>query len=311
MAVVVVGYTREDEGEFIGGDGTGHLAALFPGPDDPALAQRFTAAVAADPGPDMSRAVPGPEALGFAAGGDRQSLRLHAQDEALIEAVAAANARTVVAIVAGSAVVVSAWAGRVPAIVQSWYAGMEGGNGLADVLLGTVDAGGRLPFTVPTDESHLPPFERDAGAVTYGPWHGWWLLERDGNAPAYPFGFGLSYTTFESGPFSAALEDDEIVVRGTVRNTGPRHGTDLVQVYGGHRSWDGSHRPARRLLGFARVEIDVGSHADIVVRIPLARLAVRDATRRCGVVESGGYLLDVARHAADRTAQRLTVDVRG
>jgi len=309
VALVVVGYTRADEGEFIGGDGTAHLGALFPGPDDPDLAQRFTTAVAADPGPDMSRAVPGPEALGFAAGGDRRSLRLHTEDETLIEAVAAANPRTVVAIVAGSAVVVSAWASRVPAIVQSWYAGMEGGNGLADVLLGTIDAGGRLPFTVPTDASHLPPFERDAEAVTYGPWHGWWLLERDGNAPAYPFGFGLSYTTFTSGPFVASVEDDAIVVRGTVHNTGPRRGTDIVQVYGGHSSWDGAPRPRRRLLGFARVEIDAGSPADVVVRVPLARLAVRDTTRRSWVVEPGTYGLDVAHHAADPAALRLAVDL--
>jgi len=309
VALVVVGYTREDEGEYIGGDGTAHLAELFPGPDDPDLARQFTAGVAAAPGVDMSTAVPGPEPLGFAPGGDRRSLRLHAEDEALIEAVSAANPRTVVAIVAGSAVVVSSWAHRVPAIVQSWYAGMEGGNGLADVLLGAVGAGGRLPFTVPTDEAHLPPFERDADAVTYGPWHGWWLLEREGNAPAYPFGFGLSYTTFESEGFSATVEADGIVVRGTVRNTGSRRGTDVVQVYGGHRHWDASDRPARRLLGFARIEIDAGARADVVIRVPLARVAVRDPELRRWVVEPGTYLIDVGRHAADRAAPRFSVEV--
>ncbi len=146
VALVVVGYTRQDEGEYIGGDSTAHLAELFPGPDDPGLARRFTADVAADPGPDMSRTVPGPEPLGFAPGGDRVSLRLHPHDEALVAAVAGANPRTVVAIVAGSAVVVSAWDRRVPAIVQSWYAGMEGGNGLADVLLGVARRRGPSPL---------------------------------------------------------------------------------------------------------------------------------------------------------------------
>ena len=311
VAVVVVGYTRQDEGEYIGGDSTTHLAELFPGPDDPDLAQRFTDSVAADPGPDMSRAVPGPEPMGFAPGGDRLSLRLHAEDEALIAAVAAANPRTVVAIVAGSAVVVSAWDRHVPAVVQSWYAGMEGGHGLADVLLGTVDAGGRLPFTVPSDEAHLPPFERDADAVTYGPWHGWWLLERDGHAPAYPFGFGLSYTTFRCEAFAATVDDDGIVVRGTVRNTGPRRGTDVVQVYGGHQGWDAANRPRRRLLGFARVETDAGSGVDVVIAIPWDRLAVRDSERHGWAVEPGVYVLDVARHAADPAALRLTVEVAG
>ncbi len=311
VALVVVGYTRQDEGEYIGGDSTAHLAELFPGPDDPDLAQRFIAAVAADPGPDMSATVPGPEPLGFAPGGDRLSLRLHAHDEALITAVAAANPRTVVAMVAGSAVVVSAWDRQVPAIVQSWYAGMEGGNGLADVVLGAVDAGGRLPFTVPADEAHLPAFERDAEAVTYGPWHGWWLLDRDGHAPAYPFGFGLSYTTFESGEFAAAVEDDGIVVRGTVRNTGARRGTDVVQVYGGHELWGAPRRRGRRLLGFARVELEARSHADVVVRVPWQHLAVRDGEGHRQVVEPGPYLLEVARHAADPGARRLTVEVAG
>lgn len=309
VALIIAGYTREDEGEYIGGDATVHLAELFPGPDNPELAQRFITRTATEPGPELLTAVPDLEPLGFATGGDRRSLRLHVQDEALIEAVASANPRTIVAIVGGSAVIVSAWVHRVPAIVQSWYAGMEGGNGLADVLLGTVDAGGHLPFTVPVDEAHLPPFERDADAVTYDSWHGWWLLEREGTAPAFAFGFGLSYTTFESEAFSAAVEGDELVVRGTVRNTGPRRGTDLVQVYGGHQDWAAAHRPARRLLGFARLEIAARDRIDVVVRVPLARLAVRDGERRRWVVEPGSYVLDIGRHAADPGAKRLTVDL--
>ena len=309
VALLVVGYTREDEGEYIGGDGTAHLAELFPGPDDPALADHFVATVDSDPGPAPPATGPSAEPLGFSPGGDRRSLRLHAHDEALIGAVAVANPRTVVAIVAGSAVIVSAWVHQVPAVVQSWYAGMEGGNGLADVLVGAVDAAGHLPFTVPVDESHLPPFAPDATAVTYDGWHGWWLLERQGHAPAFPFGFGLSYTTFESGAFAATVEGTELVVRGTVRNTGRRRGTDLVQVYGGHRSWTEPGRRTRRLLGFARLEIAAGDDVDAVVRVPLARLAVRDDERRRWVVEPGTYRLDVGRHAADPAAQHLTVDL--
>jgi len=308
-ALIVVGYTREDEGEYTGGEGTANLAELFPGPDDPELAQRFATRIAADPGPEPPAEVEDAESLGFSPGGDRRSLRLHVHDEALISAVAGANPRTVVAVVAGSAVVVSAWADLVPAIVQSWYAGMEGGNGLADVLLGDVDASGRLPFTVPVDESDLPPIEHDADAVTYDSWHGWWHLESRGTAPAFPFGFGLSYTTFASEWFEASIVDGEIVVRGSVRNTGTRRGTDLVQVYGGHRDWKAPHRPARRLLGFARLGIAAGDRAGVSVRVPLRRLAVRDCERRCWVVERGTYLLDVGRHAIDATAERISVEV--
>jgi beta-glucosidase len=311
LVLVVVGYTREDEGEYVGGEGTANLAELFPGPDDPELARRFTARVARDPGPEPPAEAGDAQDLGFSKGGDRRSLRLHPRDEALIGAVAAANPRTVVAVVAGSAVVVSGWADRVPAIVQSWYGGMEAGNGLADVLFGDVDATGRLPFSVPVGESDLPQFEPDSETVTYGAWHGWWHLEREGIEPAFPFGFGLSYTTFGSEPFEAVLDEEvgEIVVRGSVLNTGNRRGTDLVQLYGGHRSWAVGGRPPRRLLGFTRLEMAAGERAEVSIRVPLRRLAVHDGERRCWVVEKGTYLLELARHALDPSAEQMSVEV--
>ena len=317
VAVVVVGYTRADEGEFFGGDATAHLATLFPGPDDPDRAARFAAAVDADPGPEPPPGVVGDDALGFTTGGDRASLRLHPEHEALVTAVAAANARTVVVVVAGSAVVMSAWCDAVPAVVQSWYGGMEAGHGLADVLLGRVDATGRLPFSVPADESHLPPFDRDAHRVVYDRWHGWWLLERDARSAAFPFGFGLSYTSFALGPCWAALEagagpgdGPSIVVRGSLRNTGDRAGTDVVQVYGGPAAPDPG-RPRRRLLGFSRIEVSAGAEAPLQLRIPMSRLATRHADRRAWNVAPGSYLLDVARHAADPGARRVEVTVPG
>ena len=145
VALVVVGYTYADEGEYIGDAGV-DLRSLMPEKDDPALVARFEAET------ETRRPVDTPEHVrarrdegGFARGGDRTSLRLRDDEVALIHAVAAANPRTVVAIVAGSAVVISEWDHEVPAIVQSWYAGMEGGHALADVLLGVVDVGGAAP----------------------------------------------------------------------------------------------------------------------------------------------------------------------
>ena len=177
LAVVVVGYTRLDEGEYIGEFATAHLTDLFPGEDDPVLVGRFAAQISSERGiesPDHveARGTGG----GFAVGGDRSSLHLHAHDVSLIRAVAAANPRTVVAIVAGSAVVISEWDLCVPAVLQSWYSGMEGGNGLADVLTGVVDASGRLPFSVPVAEADLPAFDAGATAFTYDAWHGYWYL---------------------------------------------------------------------------------------------------------------------------------------
>jgi beta-glucosidase len=303
-AVVVVGYTADDEGEYIGEGGTSHLGSLFPGPDDPELADRFSASVAEDPGPEPPEGVGRVGGgVGFAAGGDRSSLRLHEDDEALVTAVAAANPRTVVAVVAGSAVLMGAWIDGVPAVLQTWYAGMEGGAALADLLLGRAEPSGRLPFTVPTDEAHLPPFDRNADAVTYDAWHGWWRLERDGNEPAFPFGFGLGYTTFALGDWSLEREGDDVVLRGSVRNTGERDGSDVVQVYGGRRG------DRRRLVGFARVEVPAGAKAEAEVRVPIDRFATRDTAARRSVVAPGTYEVRVARTAADAGSGPLTLEV--
>ncbi|MCB0972252.1 MAG: glycoside hydrolase family 3 protein, partial [Acidimicrobiales bacterium] len=159
VALVVVGYTKADEGEFIGGSGTEHLRSLMPEADEPDVVAAFEASAIDEIVPADAPADPDSEGLGFSKGGDRASLRLRPDDEALVRAVAAANPRTIVALVAGSAVVVEGWDHEVPALVQSWYAGMEGGRALADVLLGRVPVGGRLPFTVPAAEDHLPPFD--------------------------------------------------------------------------------------------------------------------------------------------------------
>ena len=314
VALVVTGYTFADEGEFMDPNDMGDLLSLFPGPDDEEQAARFAERLA-----HMSEVVP-PDHVrsrisdgGFAMGGDRRSLRLHGDDVALIRAVAAANPRTVVAIVAGGAVLISEWDESVPAIVLGWYGGMEGGNGLADVLFGSVEPGGRLPFSVPVDEQGLPEFDPDARQVVYDSWHGWWLAERDDRLQAYPFGFGLGYTSFEIEDASASLSGAEIAeapvtvtVRVRVRNTGRRDGSDVVQVYS-HRH--GSDGPGR-LVGFERVEIPSGGVAEIALEIGSEEFAERDVVAHEMVVPAGSYELRVARDAAD-PGKTLNVDLPG
>jgi beta-glucosidase len=307
VAVVVVGYTKADEGEFIGADGTQHLIALMPGPDDEDEVAEFAARVADDPfGAPPPGAVQPDDTGGFATGGDRRSLRLHERDEELILAVAAANPRTVVVLVAGSAVVVEGWHRQVAALAQLWYSGMEGGHALADVLLGRADASGRLPFSVPTDESHLPPFDPDADAATYDAWHGYWRLERDGRAPAYPFGFGLSYTSWDVALVEPGWDDDEPDgtwdQRVEVRNTGPRDGATVVQLYARRPG-----RPQRRLVSFARVELPAGAATEVTLPVATHSLAVRDHSE--WVLREGSYELSVGLHAGDE-ADVLTARVR-
>jgi beta-glucosidase len=295
-ALVVVGYTRRDEGEFIGDSGTSHLVSLFPKADDPALVARFAEQIR------VERLIEAPptvadqsSGVGFNTGGDRTSLHLHDSDVALIRAVAGANRRTVVALVAGSAVVISEWDQAVPAIMQSWYSGMEGGAGLADVLTGRLDASGRLPFSVPRDASDLPPFDGQSHAVTYDAWHGYWHLARQGVAPAYGFGFGLSYTTFELGDVTVEPEQDRPTIAVAVRNSGTRPGADVVQVYGRRV---GSDRP-ERLVAFRRLELGAGQRWSATLTVDLAALAERDTKAHDMVVRAGRYRFRVARHFED------------
>jgi beta-glucosidase len=301
VAVVVVGYTYADEGEYIGATDSA-LASLFPEADEPDVVERYGARVAEQPQttqPDRITERP----KGFSRGGDRSSLRLGADDVALIRAVAAANPRTVVVIQAGSAVVVREWIDDVPAIVQSWYGGCEAGTGLADVLIGRVDASGRLPFSVPRDESDLPPFDREATSFRYDRWHGWWHLARNGTAAEFPFGFGLSFTTFEIGASDVGLDDAAVAVRAVVRNTGERDGTDVIQVYAERPDVDS---PAR-LVGFRRIGVLAGGEAEVVIRVPLERLATRDAAQRRWQPASGPHRITVARHAGDHASHRHDV----
>jgi len=258
VAIVVVGYTGDDEGEYLGADSmTPALTALFPPLPD---GYADFAAVATEA---MSNSGDSTTLMGSAEGGDRSSLRLRPVDVDIIRATAHANPRTIVVIVTAGAVITEEWSSTVPAMVVGWYSGSEGGHALADVLLGKTDATGRLPYSVPTDEAHLPAFDRNATTITYDRWVGQRLLDRDGRVPAYPLGFGLSYTTFVIDEVSVGPVDDEAFTA-TVRvtNTGTRPGRHVVQMYGVVEADD---FPTRVLLGFASVEIRAGQTEDVTV----------------------------------------------
>lgn len=304
MAIVVVGYTAEHEGEYIGDTGI-DLSHLFPTSDDPALVEAYAAEIADLPPTMKPPHVPERKDFSFARGGDRESVRLLPGDVELIRAVAATNPRTVVVIQAGSAVVCSEWKTDTAAIVQSFYGGEQAGNGLADVLFGDVNPSARLPFTVPVDEDDLPAFDRDADRFAYDRWHGWWRAERLGSIPAYPFGFGLSYTTFEFGDVRIRLDGDEIVASGMVANTGERDGADVVQVYAELPDDDAP----RRLVGFQRVEVAAGAASPFEIAVPMDALSQRDSAAHSWTAPAGAHVFTVARHIGDPSATATSLDV--
>ncbi len=298
--LLVVGYTHEDEGEYIPSDMMTRYPELLPLPraEERALAVGLMRVV--------SGALAGGQAQ-FSPGGDRQRLTLRPEDEALIATVAAANPRTIVAIEAGSAVIMEAWRESVPAILMLWYPGQEGGRALADVLLGRANPGGRLPCVFPRDAAALPYFDRDARTITYDLWHGYRKLMRDGVEPAFPFGFGLGYTTCALSDLSLANasltagEDLRASVR--VRNTGAREGDEVLQLY---LEAPGSavERAPRELKAFRRATVPAGESVTVELVARGEDLAIYDEERGWWV-EPGRYLAVVGRHSLDPEALRV------
>ncbi|MEM7408723.1 MAG: glycoside hydrolase family 3 N-terminal domain-containing protein [Myxococcota bacterium] len=267
LVVVVVGYTKEDEGEFVDPEAMQKLSFLYPPSDHPetGFPPDF---VAPPPKPTPDGGMPG-----FAAGGDRSSLRLRPEDEALIAAACAAHDRVVVAVMAGSAVVMP-WLETPAATLLLWYPGMEGGHALADVLLGASEPGGRLPFAVPVRDEDLVPFDKDATAFRYDLLHGQWWLDHQGTAPHLPFGYGLGYTEFA---IETCRQQDESV-QVTVTNRGARAGSTVVQLYGSVPSSE-RMRPPKRLLAFRRVALDAGASATVALPLDVAPLDIREGGR--------------------------------
>ncbi|MGB8858309.1 MAG: glycoside hydrolase family 3 C-terminal domain-containing protein [Ilumatobacteraceae bacterium] len=210
-----------------------------------------------------------------------------------------------VVIQAGSAVVMTEWIGDVAAVVQAWYGGAQAGHGLADVLFGAVNPSARLPFSIPVDEADLPVFDRDATTFRYDRWHGWWHLARRGTPPAFPFGFGLSYTEFALGAVTVTKADGAITVRGEVRNLGHRDGADVVQAYAELPEADAPPR----LVGFTRVEVLAGSTTEFEIVIDADRLAIRNPELHEWTPAAGRHLLTIARHATDPDGVTLEVDL--
>ncbi len=240
-------------------------------------------------------------------GGDRDSLQLRPEHEQLILQVAARNPRTIVVIEAGATIIVRPWVDEVAAVLMAWYPGMEGGHALADLLLGLESPSAKLPVTVPRAADQLPDFDNEGLEITYDRFHGYTLLDRDGAEPEYPFGHGLSYTSFAYSDLSVSparlVGDGELTVELVIENTGERAGAEVVQLYLGAPD-SGVERPTRALAGFGRVELAPGERARLRMRLlsdELAYYKVTDEDAGVGdwVVSPGRYDLWVGASARD------------
>lgn len=272
IAICIVGYNHQDEGEYITPSKDSGLKSLFPPPtvedgDVSTIVATMTGQKEiSHVSDDLSSSIKA------GSGGDRKSLRLRKEDVDILEAVASVNPKTIVVMIAAGAVIIEEWKDKVPAIVMGWYSGSEGGHALADVLLGYTNVSGRLPFSVPKSEEHLPPFDMNAKKTTYDRWHGQHLLDKLGVEAAYPFGFGLSYTTFtisdlQIGQTDVDLETVDISV--VVTNTGNREGRYIAQIYG---LTDQADFPKRVLLGYMPADLAAGEAQALKLKASLRPL---------------------------------------
>lgn len=295
------------------GPGTGHplkgvafsLVHLAPLRDpDELIAEAVEAARSADTAIVVVGTTERVESEGF----DRTDLKLPGHQDALVHAVAAVNPRTVVVVNSGSPVELP-WRNEVAAVLLSWFPGQEAGHALADVLRGQEEPGGRLPTTWPVALADVPVSATTPtnGELPYteGVFIGYRAWEKAGTAPAYAFGHGLGYTTWEYETVSAT--PDAVTVR--VRNTGSRPGSDTVQIYlAPAPAPDAPERPARWLAGFARVTAAPGGSVEVTVPVETRAYQVWDEEAYGWKTVPGTYEVQAARSLADVRAT-TTVDI--
>ena len=216
--------------------------------------------------------------------------------------MAAANPRTVVVVNSGAPVLMP-WAGDVAAVLLTWFGGQEFGHALADVLLGDAEPGGRLPTTWPASEEGLPSTQPADGVLRYteGLFIGYRGYDRDGREPLFPFGHGRGYTTwsYDSITVDCDVPDQAgapgVAVCVGVRNTGPRPGREVVQVYAS-RPDSAVERPAKWLAGFAAVDADPGETVNVGILIP--ERAFQHWSDRGWTLEAGTFTLSAGSSSA-------------
>jgi len=249
-AVFVVGFNHDDEGEYIAGDDFGSMS-----------------------GAAMS------------VGGDRKGgLALHADEVTLINAVGPVNRKFAVVMIGGNTITTKEWQDSVGAMLMAYYPGQEGGTVIAEILFGDVNPSGKLPFVIPADEKDLPQVDWEATEQYYGYYHGYTKLEKEGIAPLYPYGFGLSYTTFDVSDAAFCVQDGVLKAVCRVKNTGKVAGAEVVQMYVGFEN-SKVDRPVKILRGFARVDLAPGEEKQVTIECPVEKLAYYDPYTRAMEVE--------------------------
>lgn len=265
------------------------------------------AAVALAAKSDVAIVVVGNAAALESEGFDRKSMDLPAGQDDLIEAVAKVNKKTIVVVAAGAPVTMTRWVGKVSAVLYAWYGGQEVGHAVGDVLFGLVNPSGKTPVTFPKQIQDSTAYGNYPGenlkvAYAEGIYVGYRGFEQRKVEPLFPFGFGLSYTTFEysdlrvSRPTASGSEIQEASL--SVRNSGKRPGTEIVQLYL-HDAESTVDRPVKELKGFERITLEPGETKTVTFRLDRAALSFWSPKQQSWVAEPGQFEVLVGSSSRD------------
>jgi beta-glucosidase len=272
-----------------GGGASVSFGWILPGAKEAALQAAVDAARASD----VAVVMVGDEE---AEGSDRPNLALSEGQDQLVDAVVAANPRTVVVLKSGAPVLMP-WLDKVPAVLEAWYPGEEDGNAVARLLFGDVNPSGKLPITFPKRDADTPAntpaqYPGVGGVATYseGVFVGYRHYDEAGVEPLFPFGHGLSYTSFRLGRLAVSpAVGGHVLATVDVTNTGSRAGSEVVQLYVGHPVDPAVPQPPHQLGAFSRVTLAPGQTKRVVLHLPPRTFAHWDTARHGWVVSDGRY----------------------
>ena len=232
-------------------------------------------------------------------GGDRTNIELPKVQRDFLKALKAAGKQVIFVNCSGSAIALEPEMQTCDAIVQAWYPGQEGGTAVADVLFGDVNPSGKLPVTFYKRSDQLPDYEDySMKGRTY----------RYFNDALFPFGYGLSYTTFEMGEASSTVDGNSVAITVPLKNTGKRDGTEIVQVY--IRNTADKEGPLKTLRAFKRVDVKAGQEVTETIQLSRESFEGWDGETNTMRFVPGTYDIFVGNSSADKDLQRLTVQIQ-
>ncbi len=239
-------------------------------------------------------------------GSDKPSMKLVGRQEELVQAVVAANPRTIVVLINGSAVEVGSWINKVPAVLEAWYPGMEGGNAIAAALFGDINPSGKLPETFPVKLADSPAhangdYPGKDGVLKYddGIYVGYRYFDTKHVKPQFPFGYGLSYTTFKYSNIKVEWPTPVTpVVSVDVTNTGQRAGSEVVELYV-HQQHLTVDRPEKELKGYQKVNLDPGHTQNVQIPLDEASFSYFDPNIKAWRFDKGMFDLLVGSSSRD------------